>query len=133
MFLAHFLEIHLAALIVDAFCRPGTSFQILAMILVAKLGYPGTGGRISLEDWDLNFISVVTSFSLKRQRPRGSMDCLDFQTVKAVMEATASFRHFIFALCRVTSERILSVSFVLVFPCLSVCPNVCYIRTKVCM
>ena len=53
MFLAHFLEMNLAALIVDAFCRPGTSFQILAILLVASIGYPGTGGRISVEKSDL--------------------------------------------------------------------------------
>ena len=42
------------------------------------------------------------------------MDCFDFQTVTAVTEATASFRHLRLAFCKVTSERILSLSLVLV-------------------
>ena len=40
------------------------------------------------------------------------MDCLDFQTVTAIIDATASFRHFKLALCNMSSERILSESFV---------------------
>ena len=47
MFFAHFLEILFAVPIVDAFLRSGTLFHIFAIILVAKLGYPGTGVRIS--------------------------------------------------------------------------------------
>ena len=44
----------------------------------------------------------------------GYMNCLDFHTVKAVTDATASFRHFKPALCKMTSERTFSESFVLV-------------------
>ena len=42
------------------------------------------------------------------------MVCFDFQTVMAIIEATASFRHLSLAFCKVTSERILSQSLVLV-------------------
>ena len=42
------------------------------------------------------------------------MDCLAFHTVKAVTEATDSFRHFSLALCKISSERFLSESLVFV-------------------
>ena len=42
------------------------------------------------------------------------MVCLEFQTVTAVIDATASFRHFKLAFRKVSSERILSDSFVFV-------------------
>ena len=42
------------------------------------------------------------------------MDCLAFHTVIAIMEATASFKHLRFALCRMSSERTLSESLVFI-------------------
>ena len=42
------------------------------------------------------------------------MDCFDFQTVTAVIHATASLRHLRFAFSRVSSDQILSESLVLV-------------------
>ena len=49
----HFLTAVLAAAIVEAHCSSGMSFQTLAIVFVANIGYPGTGGRISLEVLDL--------------------------------------------------------------------------------
>ena len=51
---------------------------------------------------------------LNRQRPSGFMDCLDFQTVTAMIEATASLRHLRLALSSTVSLRTLSESLVLV-------------------
>ena len=90
MTLAHFLEIVFAAPMVDAFWSSGTLFQIFAMLLVARAGYPGTGGRISLEFTDL--VVLKLSFSLNKRQPSGSMVCFDFHTVTAIIEATASLR-----------------------------------------
>ena len=90
MTLAHFLEIVFAAPMVDAFWSSGTLFQIFAMLLVAKAGYPGTGGWISFEFTDL--VVLTHSFSLNKRQPNGSIFCFDFHTVTAVIEATASFR-----------------------------------------
>ena len=66
------------------------------------------GGRISLEF--VNLVVLAHVFFLKRQHPSGSIVCLDFQTVTAVTEATASFRHFKLAFLRTSSDRILSES-----------------------
>ena len=42
----HFLASVLATPNVDASWRPETAFQILAMMLVDRVGYPGTGRQI---------------------------------------------------------------------------------------
>ena len=42
------------------------------------------------------------------------MDCFDFQTVIAVIEATASLRHLRFAFLKTSSEQILSDNLVFV-------------------
>ena len=42
------------------------------------------------------------------------MDSFDFHTVIAMIEATLSFKHFKFAFCNTSSDRILSESLVLV-------------------
>ena len=49
---AHLQAALSAAAKVDALRSSGTSFQILAILLVASIGYPGTGGRISVEKSD---------------------------------------------------------------------------------
>ena len=67
------------------------SFQTLAMRFAASVGKPGTGGLILFEDTDL--VVLTLDFSLTRHCPSGFMDCLDFQTVTAIIEATASLRH----------------------------------------
>ena len=92
MVLAHFKAIALALPRDDAFSSPGTLFQTLAIVLAAMFGYPGTGGRISLDVSDRVCLIHVLSFN--RRHPRGSIDSLDFQTVTAIMVTTASFRHF---------------------------------------
>ena len=89
---AHFWAIALAEPTVLAFSRSGTEFQTFAITLAATVGYPGTGGLISLELWD-RVQAFVVGLSLKRQHPRGSMHFFDFQAVRAVIDATASFRH----------------------------------------
>ena len=78
------------------------------MQLEANIGYPGTGNWTLLEDTDLVILRL--GFSRNKHLPRGFMDCLDFHTVTAVIEATASFRHFRFALCNTTSDGTLSES-----------------------
>ena len=62
----------------------------------------------------VDLVDLRLGLSWKRHCPSGFMDCLDFHTVTAVIEATASFRHFRLTLHRAFSERILSESFVLV-------------------
>ena len=67
---------------------------------------------MSVEDADL--VDLRFGVSLKRRCPSGFMECLAFHTVVATIEATASFKHLRFALCRITSERTLSESLVFV-------------------
>ena len=61
---AHLQAALSAAAKVDALRSSGTSFQILAILLVASIGYPGTGGRISVEKSDLVVLDLFGS--LKR-------------------------------------------------------------------
>ena len=57
---------------------------------------------------------IKIGFSGKRQFPSGFIERLDFQTVVAMIEATASLRHLRPAFLRTSSEQILSDSLVLV-------------------
>ena len=107
---AHFREMVLAAPSVVALWSSGTLFHIFAIIFDAKEGNPGTGGRISFENWDL--VDLILGLSWKRYFPSGFMVIFDFQTVSAVIEATASFRHLRFALCRSFSDGTFSESLV---------------------
>ena len=61
---AHLQAALSAAAKVDALRSSGTSFQICAILLVASIGYPGTGGRISVEKSDLVVLDLFGS--LKR-------------------------------------------------------------------
>ena len=61
-----------------------------------------------------DLVVLEVCLSLKRYCPSRFMDCLHFQTVIDITEATASFKHFRLAFCKISSERILSESFVLV-------------------
>lgn len=110
--LAHFLEMDLASPRVVAFCRSKLLFHTLAMILVASMGCPGTGCGISFDMVDL--VDLNLSLSRNKQSPSGFIDCFDFQTVVAVIAATASLRHLRFALARTSSDQTLSDNFVLV-------------------
>ena len=92
IFLAHFRTILFAAVKVDASWSSGTAFHTRAIRFVASVGYPGTGSLILFEDTNLVFLKL--GCSLKRHFPKGFMDCFAFQTVIAVIEATASLRHF---------------------------------------
>ena len=108
---AHFCETVLAAPKVVAFWSSWTAFQIFTIEFVARQGYPGTGGRTSPKVTDL--VDLTLCLSLKRLQPRGFIDCFDFQIVTAVIDATASFRHFKWAFWSTSSERTLSDSLVL--------------------
>ena len=90
--MAHLREIRFAAPMVEALRSSGISFHILAIMFVANMGKPGTGGQILFEASDLVVLKV--DFSLNKSWPRGFISCQHFQTVTAVTEATASFRHF---------------------------------------
>ena len=83
---------------------------------MAKFGYPGTGGRSSLDLSDLKHTVEVfwIDLSLKRHCPSRFMDCLDFHTVVAIIDATLSLRHLSLAFCKTFSEGIFSESLVLV-------------------
>ena len=109
---AHFLDMHLAAPRVEAFCSSGMLFHTFAIMLEAKSGYPGTGTGIWSEEVDL--VDFRYGLFWNNCCPRGFIDLSDFQTVVAVIEATASLRHLSLAFFSTFSERTLSHNLVLV-------------------
>ena len=90
-------------------------FQTFAMRLDGKVGKPGTGNEMFDDSADLVrsaiHVSVLISFSAKRQAPNGFMVCFDVQARTATVEATASFRQRRPAFARTTSLRTLSDNF----------------------
>ena len=65
--LAHLREICFAAPMVEALHSSGISFHILAIMFVANIGKPGTGGQILFEVSDL--VVLKFDFSLNKSWP----------------------------------------------------------------
>ena len=89
-FWAHFLATDFAAPIVVTVWSSVDEFQALAMRLAARVLLPGTGWVAFVELMDL--VCLMMDLSGKRFLPRGSLAFFDFHTMKAVWEATISFR-----------------------------------------
>ena len=75
---------------VVTFCSSEDEFQALAMRLAARVLLPGTGWIAFTLLMDL--VGLMMVLSGKRILPRGSLALLDFHTIRAVCEATISFR-----------------------------------------
>jgi hypothetical protein len=75
---------------VVAVCSSEKEFQALAMRLAARVLLPGTGWITFTQLMDL--VGLMMDLLGKRFLPRGSLALLDFQTIRAVCDATISFR-----------------------------------------
>ena len=71
-------------------CSSEEEFQALAMRLAARVLLPGTGWIAFTQLMDL--VGLMMDLLGKRYLPRGSLALLDFHTIRAVCEATISFR-----------------------------------------
>ena len=71
-------------------CSSEEEFQALAMRLAARVVLPGTGWIAFTQLMDL--VGLMMDLLGKRFLPRGSLALFDFQTIRAVCEATISFR-----------------------------------------
>ena len=89
-FRAHFWAADLAAPMVVAVCSSEEEFQALAMRLAARVLLPGTGWIAFTQLMDL--VGLMMDLLGKRFLPRGFMALLDFHTIRAVCDATISFR-----------------------------------------
>ena len=65
----------------------------------------------------IDLVLIRFGLFLKRRQPSRFINFLAFHTVTAIIDATASLRHFRLALARTSSERILSESSVFVIVC----------------
>ena len=89
-FLAHFCATVLAAPRVVTIWSSEDEFQALAMRLAAKVLLPVTGWIAFTQLMDL--VGLKMDLSGKRFLPRGFLAFLDFHTIRAVCDATISFR-----------------------------------------
>ena len=71
-------------------CSSEEEFQVLAMRFAARVLLPGTGWIAFTQLMDL--VALMMDLLGKSFLPRGSLALLDFHTIRAVWEATISFR-----------------------------------------
>ena len=111
-FWAHFRATDFAAPMVVTVWSSVDEFQALAMRLAARVLLPGTGCVAFVELMDLVCLMVVLTG--KSFLPRGSLAFFDFHTMRAVCEATISFRFRRPAFSRMDFEDTLSLRAVFV-------------------
>ena len=75
---------------VVAVCSSEEEFQALAMRFAARVLLPGTGWIAFTQLMDL--VGLMIDLLGKRNLPRGSLALFDFHTIRAVCDATISFR-----------------------------------------